>query len=350
MEVVTYTEVETFVNHLPEVTAAGVWIKAIIILAVISAIAGFGTYIERKVLAFMQRRLGPMHVGPYGLLQLVADGIKLFTKEDIVPQNANRLIFMVAPIITAATAFIALAAVPVFPDFTIPEWIPVLGGTFVPSIAADLNIGILFVLGMMAAGLYGPLLAGMAQANKWGIIGAARTAIQFLSYEVVTGLSILAPIMLVGSLSFVDFNNAQAGGISQWLIWQQPVAFVLFLIAGFAETNRTPFDLLEHEAEVVSGYATEYSGMRWGMFFIGEYANMITISIIAAIVFLGGYSEGGLGWLTIILKVGFFFFLMLWVRAAWPHVRPDQLMWLCWKVLMPIAVINVVITGIVMMV
>ncbi len=350
METVTYTQVETFVNNLPEVTAAGVWIKAIIILAIISAVAGFGTYLERKVLAFMQRRLGPMHVGPYGLLQIIADGIKLFTKEDIVPQNANRLIFMLAPVITAATAFIALAAVPVFPDFTVPEWIPVLGGTFVPSIAADLNIGILFVLGTMAAGLYGPLLAGMAQANKWGIIGAARTAIQFLSYEVVTGLSILAPIMLVGSLSFVDFNNAQAGGIENWIVWKQPVAFILFLIAGFAETNRTPFDLLEHEAEVVSGYATEYSGMRWGMFFIGEYANMITISIIAAIVFLGGYSEEGIGWLTIILKVGFFFFLMLWVRASWPHVRPDQLMWLCWKVLMPIAVINVVITGIVMMV
>jgi NADH-quinone oxidoreductase subunit H len=340
----------TLVENLPEVTAAGVIIKAIIILAVIAAIAGFGTYIERKVLAFMQRRYGPLHVGPFGLLQLAADGIKLFTKEDIVPQHANTLIFKVAPTITAATAFIALSAVPVFPDFTIPEWIPLLGGVFVPAVAADLNIGILFVLGMMAAGLYGPLLAGMAQANKWGLIGAARTAIQFLSYEVVTGLSILAPIMLVGSLSFVDFNNAQAGGISHWLIWQQPVAFVLFLIAGFAETNRTPFDLLEHEAEVVSGYATEYSGMRWGMFFIGEYANMITISIIAAVVFLGGYSEMGIGWLTIILKVGFFFFLMLWVRASWPHIRPDQLMWLCWKVLMPIAVINVVITGIVMMV
>lgn len=335
---------------LVEVTWVGVLIKSVMILAIISAIAGFGTFIERKVLAFMQRRLGPMHVGPYGLLQLAADGIKLFTKEDIIPQNANKFIFMFAPIITAATAFIALAAVPVFPDFTIASWIPILGGVFVPSIAADLNIGILFVLGMMASGLYGPLLAGMSQANKWGIIGAARTAVQFLSYEVVTGLSILAPIMLVGSLSFVDFNDYQSDGIGSWLIWQQPVAFVLFLIAGFAETNRTPFDLLEHEAEVVSGYATEYSGMRWGMFFIGEYANMITISIITAVVFLGGYSGEEIGWLTIILKVAFFFFLMLWVRASWPHIRPDQLMWLCWKVLMPIAVINVVITGIVMMV
>jgi NADH-quinone oxidoreductase subunit H len=341
----------TLVENLPEVTAVGVIIKAILILAVISAVAGFGTYIERKVLAFMQRRLGPMHVGPYGLLQIAADGIKLFTKEDIIPQNANKFIFMIAPVITAATAFIALSAVPVFPDFTVPEFVPVLGGIFVPSIASDLNVGILFVLGMMAAGLYGPLLAGMSQANKWGIIGAARTAIQFLSYEVITGLSILAPIMIVGSLSFVDFNAAQAGGIGSWFIWQQPVAFVLFLIAGFAETNRTPFDLLEHEAEVVSGYATEYSGMRWGMFFIGEYANMITISIIAAVVFLGGFdAESSIGWLTIILKVGFFFFLMLWVRASWPHVRPDQLMWLCWKVLMPIAVINLIITGIVIMV
>jgi NADH-quinone oxidoreductase subunit H len=339
----------TLVENLPEVTALGVIIKAIIILAVISAVAGFGTFIERKVLAFMQRRLGPMHVGPYGLLQIAADGIKLFTKEDIIPQNANKLIFMIAPTITAATAFIALSAVPVFPDFTVPEFIPLLGGTFVPSIASDINIGVLFVLGMMAAGIYGPLLAGMSQANKWGIIGSARTAIQFLSFEVITGFSLIAPIMIVGSMSFVDFNNFQSEeGV--WLMFYQPVAFVLFLIAGFAETNRTPFDLLEHEAEIVSGFATEYSGMRWGMFFIGEYANMITVSIIAAVVFMGGYDpESSIGWLTIILKVGFFFFLMLWVRAAWPHVRPDQLMWLCWKVLMPIAMINILVTAIYVM-
>jgi len=323
----------------------GTIIKAILVLAIISALAGFGTYIERKVLAFMQRRLGPAHVGPYGLLQLVADGIKLFTKEDFIPSGANRFIFMFAPIITAATAFIALAAVPLLPEFQ-------LFGITVRPIISDLNIGILFVLGMMAAGLYGPLLAGMAQQNKWGLLGSARTAIQFLSYEVVTGLSILAPIMIVGSLSLIDFNNYQAGGISHWLIWQQPLAFILFIIAGFAETNRTPFDLLEHEAEIVAGYATEYSGMRWGMFFIGEYANMITISFLASLIFFGGFNSLGFipGGLAIILKVSFFFFLMLWVRASWPHVRPDQLMWLCWKVLMPLSVINVTITGLWMMI
>ncbi len=326
-----------------EVGFAGVIIKAIMIILIISAIAGFGTYIERKVLAFMQRRLGPMHVGPYGLLQILADGIKLFTKEDLIPQDANKLIFMIAPVITAATAFIALSAVPVFPDFTI-------FGIFVPSVASDVSIGLLFILGMMAAGLYGPLLAGMSQSNKWGLLGAARTATQFLSYEVVTGLSLLAPIMLVGSLSLVDFNAYSQD--HAWLAFTQPVAFVLFVIAGFAETNRTPFDLLEHEAEVVAGYATEYSGMRWGMFFIGEYANMITISVLASVIFLGGYNDLWFipGWLAIILKIAFMFFLMLWVRASWPHVRPDQLMWLSWKVLMPLAVINVLVTGLLMMV
>ncbi|NPA28138.1 MAG: NADH-quinone oxidoreductase subunit NuoH [Epsilonproteobacteria bacterium] len=323
----------------------GTIIKAILVLAIISALAGFGTYIERKILAFMQRRLGPTHVGPYGLLQIAADGIKLFTKEDFIPQGANRIIFMVAPIITAATAFIALAAVPLFPEFEI-------FGIKVQPIVSDLNIGLLFVIAMMGLGLYGPLLAGMAQDNKWGLIGSARTAIQFLSYEVVTGLSLLAPVMMVGSLSLIDFNNYQAGGIGNWIVWSQPVAFILFLISGFAETNRTPFDLLEHEAEIISGYATEYSGMRWGMFFIGEYTNMITIGFLASLVFLGGFNPMGFipGGIAIILKVSFLFFLMLWVRASWPHVRPDQLMWLCWKVLMPIAVINILITGIVLMV
>jgi NADH-quinone oxidoreductase subunit H len=311
-------------------------LKAVVILAVFSALAGFTTYIERKILAFMQRRLGPTHVGPFGLFQIAADGIKLFTKEDFIPQHANKPIFMIAPIITASTAFIAMSAVPFFPNLML----------------SDINVGLLFVLGVMGSGLYGPLLGGMSQANKWGLLGGARTAIQLLSYEVVTGLSILAPLMLVGSLSLIDINNYQAGGISNWLIWTQPLAFVLFLIAGYAETNRTPFDLLEHEAEIVAGYATEYSGMRWGMFFIGEYANLFTVTFLVSLIFLGGFNDLWFipGALAILLKVAFLIFLFLWTRASWPHVRPDQLMWLCWKILMPLAVINIIITGFVVMV
>ncbi len=311
-------------------------VKAVVILTVFSALAGFTTYIERKILAFMQRRLGPTHVGPFGVLQIAADGIKLFTKEDFIPQNANKPIFMIAPIITAATAFIAMSAVPFLPGVII----------------SDINVGLLFVLGVMATGLYGPLLGGMSQANKWGLLGGARTAIQLLSYEVVTGLSVLAPLMMIGSLSLIDINEFQKGGVSNWMVWSQPLAFGLFLIAGYAETNRTPFDLLEHEAEIVAGYATEYSGMRWGMFFIGEYANLFTITFVTVLIFLGGFNDMWFipGGIAIILKVMFLIFLFLWTRASWPHVRPDQLMWLCWKILMPLAVVNVVITGFAMMV
>ncbi|MEA3523401.1 MAG: NADH-quinone oxidoreductase subunit NuoH [Campylobacterota bacterium] len=318
-------------------------VKIVVILLVFSALAGFGTYFERKVLAFMQRRLGPMNVGPYGLLQIAADGIKLFTKEDIVPQNVVSPIFKIAPVITAATAFMAAAAIPFMPSFTI-------FGYTVHPIVADINIGILYILGIMGAGLYGPLLGGLASANKWALISTARAAAIFISYEVITGLSLLAPLMMVGSLSLIDFNDFQAGGIGNWLVWSQPVAFVLFVIAAFAETGRTPFHLIANDHEIIDGFGTEYSGMRWGLFFIGEYANMFFISFVIALLFLGGYGDGsGLGALALLGKVSFIFFFFLWTRAAWPDVRPDQLMWLCWKVLMPIAVINIVITGIVMM-
>ncbi len=320
-------------------------VKVVIILTVFSALAGITTYFERKVLAFMQRRLGPMHVGPYGILQVAADGIKLFTKEDIVPQNAVKPIFKIAPVFAAATAFIAMSGVPFLPEFTLP-----FTDYVVHPIVADVNIGILFVVGVMAVGMYAPLLGGMASHNKWSLLGAARTVIQMLSFEVVTGLSLIAPLMMVGSLSLIDINNYQEGGIGHWIVWAQPVAFILYLISGYAETNRTPFDLLEHEAEVVTGYATEYSGMRWGLFAIGEYANMFTVAFIASLVFLGGFNPIGIipGGLAILLKVSFLIFLFLWVRAAWPHIRPDQLMWLCWKVLMPLAVVNILITGIVL--
>jgi len=317
-------------------------IKIVVILLIFSALAGIGTYFERKVLAFMQRRLGPMNVGPYGLLQVAADGVKLFTKEDIVPANVVSRIFKIAPVITAATAFMAAAAIPFLPSFT-------LFGYEVHPIVADINIGILYILGVMGIGLYGPLLGGMASANKFSLLSAARAAAVFISYEVITGLSILAPIMMVGSLSLIDFNEYQAGGIGSWIIWSQPVAFILFWIAAFAETGRTPFHLIANDHEIIDGFGTEYSGMRWGLFFIGEYANMFFISFVISLLFLGGYGDGSLlGALGLLAKVAFFFFFFLWTRAAWPDVRPDQLMWLCWKVLMPIAVINIVITGIVM--
>ncbi len=318
-------------------------IKIIVILTVFSALAGFTTYIERKILAFMQRRLGPMHVGPYGILQVLADGIKLFTKEDIVPQNAVKPVFLIAPVIAAATAFIAMSAIPFFPEFTIP-----FTDYVVRPIVADVNVGLLFVLGVMATGMYAPLLAGMASNNKWALLGAARTVIQLLSFEIVSGLALIAPLMMVGSLSLIDINNYQDGGL--WIAVLQPVAFILYLIAGYAETNRTPFDLLEHEAEIITGFATEYSGIRWGLFAIGEYANMFTVSFIAALVFLGGFNSFWIipGGIMIILKVSVLIFFFLWVRAAWPHVRPDQLMWLCWKVLMPLGLINILITGLVL--
>ncbi|MDR0746531.1 MAG: NADH-quinone oxidoreductase subunit NuoH [Helicobacteraceae bacterium] len=315
-------------------------IKAIAVVLVFSALAGYGTYFERRLLAFMQRRKGPMHVGPFGLLQIVADGIKMFTKENIIPRHAIKPIFFIAPIITASTAFIAMAAVPFFAPFE------AFGHTIKP-IVADISVGVLFVMGVMAAGLYGPLLGGIASANKYSLLGGARTAIQLISYEVVSGLALLSPILLVGSLSLIHLNDYQAGGLLDWMIFKQPLAFVLFVMAGYAETNRTPFDLLEHEAEIVVGYATEYSGIHWGLFAIGEYANMFTISFLISLIFLGGYNDFYIvpGTLAIFLKVAFFFFMFCLARAAWPHIRPDQLMWLCWKVLMPLAVINILITA-----
>jgi len=320
-------------------------IKVVVVLLIFSALAGIGTYFERKILAFMQRRLGPMNVGPYGLLQVAADGIKLFTKEDIIPSGVVAPIFKIAPVITAATAFMAAAAIPFLPEFTI-------FGYTVHPIVADINVGILYILGIMGVGLYGPLLGGMASANKFSLLSSARAAAVFISYEVVTGLAILAPIMMVGSLSLIDFNNYQIenGWIAFNMYGVGFVAFILFWIAAFAETGRTPFHLIANDHEIIDGFGTEYSGMRWGLFFIGEYANMFFISFVIPLLFLGGYGDGSfLGALALLGKVAFFFFFFLWTRAAWPDVRPDQLMWLCWKILMPIAVINVVIAGFIMM-
>ena len=314
-------------------------LKAVVILAVMASLAGLATYAERKVLAYMQRRVGPDMVGPAGVLQIVADMIKLFTKEDILPANANKFIFLIAPLISAIAAFAALAPVPFLPEFE------VFGHTIRP-ILADINVGVLYIAGVAAVCVFSPLAAGLASYNKFALISAARAVVSLLSFEVVAGMALLSVVMVTSSLSLVDINNYQKG-IFNWLIFKQPLAFVLFVMASFVECNRTPFCLTENETEIVAGYGTEYSGMRWAMFFIGEYTNMIAASIIITLLFLGGFNEflfipGGL---MILLKSSLVFFFFLWTRASWPHLRVDQLSMLCWKILLPLGILNVVITG-----
>ena len=314
-------------------------VKAVVILAVMASLAGLATYAERKVLAYMQRRVGPDMVGPAGVLQIVADMIKLFTKEDILPTNANKFIFLIAPLISAIAAFAALAPVPFLPEFE------VFGHTIRP-ILADINVGVLYIAGVAAVCVFSPLAAGLASYNKFALISAARAVVALLSFEVVAGMALLSVVMVTSSLSLVDINNYQKG-IFNWLIFKQPLAFVLFVMASFVECNRTPFCLTENETEIVAGYGTEYSGMRWAMFFIGEYTNMIAASIIITLLFLGGFNEflfipGGL---MILLKSSLVFFFFLWTRASWPHLRVDQLSMLCWKILLPLGILNVAITG-----
>ena len=313
-------------------------VKAVV-LAVMASLAGLATYAERKVLAYMQRRVGPDMVGPAGVLQIVADMIKLFTKEDIVPANANKFIFLIAPLISAIAAFAALAPVPFLPEFE------VFGHTIRP-ILADINVGVLYIAGVAAVCVFSPLAAGLASYNKFALISAARAVVALLSFEVVAGMALLSVVMVTSSLSLVDINNYQKG-IFNWLIFKQPLAFVLFVMASFVECNRTPFCLTENETEIVAGYGTEYSGMRWAMFFIGEYTNMIAASIIITLLFLGGFNEFLFipGALMIILKSSLVFFFFLWTRASWPHLRVDQLSMLCWKILLPLGILNVVITG-----
>ncbi len=336
-------------------------IQIALVMGVVMGTVALLTLLERKVLGWMQDRMGPMEVGPYGVLQPVADGLKLFFKEDIIPAGANKFLFSMAPIMALIPAMICFAVVPIGPSTPID----VYGIQFTPFIISDINVGILYILAFTSLGAYGIILGGWSSNSKYSLLGGLRSAAQVISYELNVGLAILGVILLSGSLSLVTITEAQSGGFWNWYIMAFPApqifAFVVYVISAVAETNRVPFDLPEAESELVAGFFTEYSGMRFAFFFMAEYANMILVSCIAAALFLGGWNAPypgtllehlgleGLAWIEGIvwfaLKVAFFLFLFFWLRATLPRLRYDQLMRFGWKVLLPIALANIVITA-----
>ena len=320
----------------------------LVIFGVSLFIAMYATYMERKVAAFLQDRIGPNRAGPFGLLQPLADGGKLFFKEEFIPLKSDRWLFLMGPGFFMVTALMTSAVIPFGPDF-------MYNNEMVSLQATDLNVGLLYIFGVVSLGVYGVLVGGWASNNKFSLLGAIRAASQNISYELAMGLSIIALVMMTSSLSLREIVNQQQGG--NWNILYQPLGFLIFLICAFAETNRAPFDLPECETELVGGYHTEYSSMKLGFFLFAEYINMFISSAILATLYFGGYhfpfvSQMEPGMLKVILsvivlfgKIFFFIFFFMWVRWTLPRFRYDQLMNLGWKVLIPLAVINILLTG-----
>jgi NADH-quinone oxidoreductase subunit H len=314
-------------------------LKALLIFAFVLQIVPIILWLERKLLGRFQARIGPNRVGPYGLMQPLADVLKLLSKEQSTPATAVPWMMAIAPVISIFTAVASLAIIPFGP---VGAW----GGEF-GLYGMDVSIGILWPLAFGALAFYGLVLGGWASGSKYSFLGAMRSAAQLISYEVALGLSLLGVILTAGSLSLVDIVNAQGG---MWYVVPQFVGFVIFLVAGFAETNRPPFDLPEADAEIVGGYNTEYGGMRFGSFFMAEYINVVVISGIAVTMFLGGWHGPGpvaLAPLWVLLKMFIFIVLFIWVRATLPRLRYDQLMSFGWKVLLPLATVNALVTAIV---
>jgi NADH-quinone oxidoreductase subunit H len=324
---------------VPEELVLTIVVKTLLLVFIV--LTGFAYLLlwERKLIGRFQARYGPNRVGPVGYLQPLADVVKLVFKEDAVPAGANRFLFSLAPMISIVAAVAAIALVP-FGDPT------TYLGHQVNFFGTDLDIGLLVLFALSGLGFYGLILGGWASGNKYSLLGAARTAAQLVSYEVAMGLSAIGVVMAAGSLSLVDIVKAQQD--FTWYVLVQPVGFLIFMIAAVAETNRAPFDLPEAESELVAGYHTEYSGLKFAMFFLAEYVNMIVVSAVGATLFLGGYSGPWLpGWLWLILKVAGFLFVFIWLRATLPRLRYDRLMKFGWKVLLPVATANLLVTAIV---
>lgn len=315
-----------------------------VLFAITLGVAAYATYGERKIAAFFQDRLGPSNAGPWGLLQPLADGVKMFTKEDFIPNKSERWIYILAP---GAFIFVALMLSAVIPWGTTLT----LGGLNWSLQVADVNIGVLYVIGLASLGVYGIMLGGWASNNKFSLYGAIRASSQMISYELAMGLALIAVVMLSGSLSLKTIVDQQAG---LWNVVYQPLGFLLFFVCSLAECNRAPFDMAECETELIGGYHTEYSSMKLGMFLFAEYINMFISCTIIACLYFGGYHFPGLdpswlgglmGPLVLLGKSFFFIFVFMWIRWTLPRFRYDQLMHLGWKSLIPLAIVNMMLTG-----
>lgn len=327
---------------------------ASLILILSLVVAMYSTLIERKVAGWFQDRHGPNRAGPWGLLQPLADGIKLFFKEEFMPVTADKFLYILGPSLTMFIALLTSAVIPWGPDL-------VINGVNYPLQVADVNIGILYIFAILSVGVYGIMIGGWASNNKYALLGAVRASSQMISYELAMSLSIVAIVMMTGSLSMREIVAGQQG--FNWNIFFQPLGFLIFLVCAFAETNRSPFDLPECETELVGGYHTEYSSMKLGFYLFAEYINMFVSGAVMATLFLGGYHFPGLdrlglppnlfafvSFLVLFLKITFFGFVYMWVRWTLPRFRYDQLMRLGWKNLIPLAVINVIMTGVIILI
>ncbi|MCF8318753.1 MAG: NADH-quinone oxidoreductase subunit NuoH [Sphingobacteriaceae bacterium] len=328
-----------------------VFITVIFTLSLV--VAMYSTLAERKIAAFLQDRVGPNRAGPGGMFQPLADGVKMFLKEEIIPTQSSKFLFIAGPSLAILTACIGSAVIPWGQDV-------VLFGKTIALQATDINVGILYIFGVVSLGVYGVMIGGWASNNKFSLMGAIRAASQNISYEIPMGLSIIALLLLTNSLSLKDIAEQQHG--FNWNVFYQPLGFLIFLICSFAETNRTPFDLPECETELVGGYHTEYSSMKLGFYLFAEYINMFVSSAVMATLYFGGYNYPGMDFVNsllgptwgpligmgvLILKIFAFIFLFMWVRWTIPRFRYDQLMNLGWKILIPLAIANIVLTGVV---
>ncbi|QEE48515.1 NADH-quinone oxidoreductase subunit NuoH [Flavobacterium alkalisoli] len=327
----------------------------VVIFAITMLMAMYATLAERKVAAWLQDRIGPNRAGKGGILQPLADGLKLFAKEEFFPNTPNKFLFVAGPAISMSTALMTSAVIPWGDKLH-------LFGRDIILQATDINVAMLYIFGVLSVGVYGIMIGGWASNNKFSLMSAMRASSQMISYEVAMGLAIIALIMMTGTLSLREISAQQAG--MNWNVFYQPVGFLIFLVCSFAETNRTPFDLAECEAELIGGYHTEYSSMKMGFYLFAEYASMFISSTILAVLYFGGYNYPGIEWATenwgvnaaniigigvLFAKICFFIFFYMWVRWTIPRFRYDQLMRLGWQMLIPLAIANIIITGIVIL-